>query len=47
MLGLRFVAGLTHHEIGQLLGLTDANVGQIVHRAVVKLRRRFTQEEAS
>ncbi len=47
LIGLRFVAGLTHREIGDLLDLTDANVAQIVHRAVVKLRRRFTSEEHS
>jgi RNA polymerase sigma-70 factor (ECF subfamily) len=45
LIGLRFVAGLSHREIGELLDLTDANVAQIVHRAVVKLRRRFTSEE--
>jgi RNA polymerase sigma-70 factor (ECF subfamily) len=47
LLGLRFVAGLSHREIGQLVGLTEANVSQVVHRAVVKLRRRFAQEEPS
>jgi RNA polymerase sigma-70 factor (ECF subfamily) len=45
ILGLRFAAGLTNREIGQVVGHSEANVAQIVHRAVVKLRRRFANEE--
>ena len=45
LIGLRFAAGLTNREIGEICGLSEANVAQIVHRAVVKLRRRFTTEE--
>lgn len=45
ILGLRFAAGLGNREVGAIVGLTEANVAQIVHRAVVKLRRRFASEE--
>ena len=46
ILGLRFAAGLGNREVGQVVGLTESNVAQIVHRAVVKLRRRFASEES-
>ena len=45
MLGLRFAAGLGNREIGEILSLSESNVAQIVHRAIVKLRRRFASEE--
>ncbi len=45
ILGLRFAAGLTNREAGEIVRLSESNVAQIVHRAVVKLRRRFQTEE--
>jgi RNA polymerase sigma factor (sigma-70 family) len=45
LIGLKFAAGLTNREIGQILDLSEANVAQIIHRAIVKLRRRFDEEE--
>ena len=47
ILGQRFAAGLGNREVGEILGLSEANVAQIVHRAVVRLRRRFASEEPS
>jgi RNA polymerase sigma-70 factor, ECF subfamily len=44
-IGLKFVAGLTNREISRTLGYSHANVAQIIHRAIVKLRRRFDAEE--
>ncbi len=44
LVGLKFAAGLTNREIAAILRLSEANVAQIVHRAVVKLRRRFDEE---
>jgi RNA polymerase sigma factor (sigma-70 family) len=47
VLGLRFAAGLSNREVGEIVRLSESNVAQIVHRAVVKLRRRFETEETS
>lgn len=38
IVALRFVAGLTSHEIGQAMGLGDSNVGVILFRAIRKVR---------
>ena len=45
ILGLRFAAGLSNREVGEIVRLSEAHVAQITHRAVVKLRRRFLHEE--
>lgn len=44
-IGLRFVAGLPNREIGAILRTFEANVAQIVYRAIIKVRRRFDAEE--
>jgi RNA polymerase sigma-70 factor (ECF subfamily) len=45
ILGLRFAAGLSNREVGQVVGHSESHTAQIVHRAIVKLRRRFATEE--
>lgn len=38
IIALKFVAGLSNHEIGQAMELSDSNVGVILFRAIRKLR---------
>jgi RNA polymerase sigma-70 factor, ECF subfamily len=45
VIGLRYAAGLSHREIGNLLSMSESNVAQVVHRVVLKLRTRFAQDE--
>lgn len=40
---LRFYIGYSNGEIAQLLGLTPANVGQLIHRAKTKLAQTLAQ----
>jgi RNA polymerase sigma factor (sigma-70 family) len=44
VLGLKFAAALNNREIAAILRLSEANIGQIVHRAIVKLRQQFAEE---
>lgn len=45
ILGLKFAAGHTNRVIAELTGLTESNIGVIVHRAIGKLRLRLRAEE--
>jgi len=39
LVALKFHAGLSNAEIGDLLGISESNAGTKVHRAVTKLRK--------
>jgi len=41
LISLKYGAGLTNRQIASLTGLSESNVGTIVHRAVNELRRRW------
>jgi RNA polymerase sigma-70 factor (ECF subfamily) len=38
LLSLKYGAGMTNRAIARITGLTESNVGTILHRAVEKLR---------
>ena len=44
LLSLKYGAGLTNRAIARITGLSESNVGTIVHRAVQALRTRWPQE---
>ena len=45
ILGLKFGAGLTNRNIGELAGLSESNVGVILYRAVRRLRAELSTTE--
>lgn len=45
MLSLKFAAGLTNRRIAEITGLSEANVGIILYRALHRLRRILNQTE--
>lgn len=45
VLALRFGAGLGYREIAQVTGLTETNVGFILHTALKTLKKRMTENE--
>ena len=45
-LRLKFQAGLSYREIGHALGLTETNVGFILHNTLRKLRKRMQAAES-
>ena len=46
LLSLKYGAGLTNRAIARLSGLTETNVGTIVHRTIVALRADWNEEGA-
>ncbi|MGI8424947.1 MAG: RNA polymerase sigma factor [Chloroflexota bacterium] len=46
VVGLRFAAALRHREIGRVLGISESNAAQILHRALAELRRRVQDDLA-
>ena len=45
VIALRFGSGLTNRQIATLTGLSDSNVGVILHRALRKLRQKLDGQE--
>jgi len=43
-IALRYGSGLTNRAIAKLLGLSETNVGTILHRAITTLRERWPEE---
>ena len=44
IIALRYGSGLTNRAIARLLGLSESNVGTILHRAIADLRSRWPEE---
>jgi RNA polymerase sigma-70 factor (ECF subfamily) len=44
LIALRYGAGLTNRSIARLSGLSESNVGTILHRAISDLRARWPEE---
>ncbi|KAA3658983.1 MAG: RNA polymerase subunit sigma-24 [Chloroflexi bacterium] len=45
LIALKFAVGMTNRHIARLTGLTESNVGVILHRAVRKLRLELVKKE--
>jgi RNA polymerase sigma-70 factor (ECF subfamily) len=45
VVALKYGAGWTHRAIGRLMGLTETNVGTILHRTVQELRAEWENSE--
>jgi RNA polymerase sigma-70 factor, ECF subfamily len=45
LIALKYGAGMNNRAIAKALGLTESNVGTILHRVVTKLRRHWDKEE--
>jgi RNA polymerase sigma-70 factor (ECF subfamily) len=45
ILALKFAGRFTNREIASMTGLTEQNIGIIIHRAIKKLRNNLTLEE--
>jgi RNA polymerase sigma-70 factor (ECF subfamily) len=45
LIALRYGAGLTNRSIAKLSGLSESNVGTILHRAITELRSRWPEED--
>lgn len=46
LLALKFAAEMTNREIARLTGMSEQNVGVILHRSIRKLRKQLEEEEA-
>jgi RNA polymerase sigma-70 factor (ECF subfamily) len=46
LIALKYGANMNNRAIAKALGLSESNVGTILHRAVLKLRRHWDKEES-
>ena len=45
LISLKYGAEMTNREIARLTGLSESNVGTVLHRAVLKLRQEWEKQE--
>lgn len=45
LIALKYGAGLTNREIAQVTGLSESNVGSILHRTVNKVRVELEEDD--
>lgn len=45
LIAYKYGAGITNRKIAKITGLTESNVGTILHRAVLDLRRKWKQND--
>jgi RNA polymerase sigma-70 factor (ECF subfamily) len=46
LIALKFGANMSNRSIAAALGMTESNVGTVLHRAVTKLRKHWEKEES-
>lgn len=47
ILSMKFATDLKNNEIAQILNMSDSNVGVIVHRSILKLKKILNKEDSS
>lgn len=44
LIALKFYSGMNNREIATMTGISESNVGTILHRSISKLREEFAKE---